>query len=137
MSRETGLKADRVSVVAGILIDSRDQVLITDRSQSRNLREYFEFPGGKVAAGESAEAALARELQEELGITVTRASFFDAIEHDYTDIAVSIDFFRIESWEGEPAGLEGQRLRWVARRTLHEQKLLPADAPVVSALQSL
>ena len=139
MPRETGLKTDRdrVSVVAGILIDSSDQVLIADRTRSRNLREYFEFPGGKLFKGESAELALTRELSEELGITVTDASFFDAIEHDYADIAVSIDFFRVTGWEGEPTGREGQRLRWVKRTSLHEQKLLPADLLVVQKLVSL
>ena len=139
VSREAGLKPerDRVSVVAGILIDSRDQVLIADRSRSRSLREFYEFPGGKVAQGESAEAALARELSEELGITVLSASFFDAIAHDYPDIAVSVAFFRVDRWEGEPAGLEGQRIRWVKRASLHEEKLLPADLPVVQKLASL
>ena len=139
MSRQTGLKPGhgRVSVVAGILIDSDDQVLIADRYRSRNLRDHYEFPGGKVAQGESAEAALTRELSEELGITVTGARFFDAIEHDYPDILVSVQFFRVNSWEGEPTGLEGQQIRWVQRAHLHEQNLLPADEPVVKALQSL
>ena len=98
------------------------------------MQDYWEFPGGKLADGESAEAALSRELREELGIEVLEASYFGHIDHTYPELSVSIDFYRVLRWQGDPRGLEGQALRWVNRETLHEQRLLPADAPVIEAL---
>lgn len=127
----------RIKVVAGIFIDADDAVLIANRTRSRTLQDHWEFPGGKVAEGESRESALSREIAEELGVEVLRASHFKYVEHDYPEHAVAIDFYRIEQWNGEPAGVEGQTIRWVDRSTLHEQGLLPADAPVIESLQSL
>ena len=139
MSREAGVSSrrSRVNVVAGILIDSNDAVLIASRVRSKMMRDHWEFPGGKVTEGESMESALNRELAEELGIEVGSAIHFERIEHDYPELAVSIDFFRVEDWNGEPSGLEGQQIRWVERSSLHEYRLLPADTPVIESLQSL
>ena len=101
------------------------------------MREYWEFPGGKVDDGEGNESALRRELIEELGIQVTHARHFHYIEHDYPDLRVGIDFYIVSAWEGDPAGLEGQQVRWVPRQSLPEQRLLPADAPVIDLLTRL
>ncbi len=90
-----------------------------------------------MTEGESMESALNRELAEELGIEVGSAIHFERIEHDYPELAVAIDFFRVEDWNGEPSGLEGQQIRWVERSSLHEYRLLPADTPVIESLQSL
>jgi 8-oxo-dGTP diphosphatase len=130
--RQTEL--NRLCVVAGILVDESNAVLIADRAQSRSMQDYWEFPGGKVATGESRLAALRRELREELGIEIDGARHFTRIEHDYSDLSVSIDFFIVESWRGAPEGREGQQLAWVDRRDLAGAGLLPADAPVVDAL---
>jgi 8-oxo-dGTP diphosphatase len=127
----------RVRVVAGILLHEDGSVLIADRKQSRSLKDYWEFPGGKIADGEGPDAALRRELSEELGIDVVPGPHFHRIEHDYPDIAVAVDFYLVSEWRGTPAGCEGQEIRWVHRQRLAEQKLLPADAPVVDALLSL
>jgi len=125
----------RVRVVAGILQDVNGAVLIADRARCRSMTEYWEFPGGKVAAGESAEAALERELLEELGIGIGAVKHVHCIEHDYADLKVAIDFFLVAEWTGTPAGREGQQLRWVSRSALGRARLLPADAPIVELIR--
>jgi len=101
------------------------------------MRDHWEFPGGKVDDGEGNESALSRELAEELGIRVTAARHFHYVEHDYPDFRVGIDFYIVSAWKGDPAGLEGQQLKWVSRQSLAEQRLLPADAPVIDLLTSV
>ncbi len=127
----------RVKVVAGILQRSDGQVLVADRAQSRSMKDRWEFPGGKIAAGESAEAALQRELGEELGIEVVEAQHFQHIEHDYPGLCVAIDFYLVPMWRGTPDGIEGQQVKWVERSSLDTANLLPADAPVIEALKRL
>lgn len=98
------------------------------------MRDYWEFPGGKVSDGEQRLDALQRELREELGIEIDGARHFTRIEHDYPDLSVSIDFYIVERWHGDPEGKEGQQVAWVNRRDLGGAGMLPADAPVVDAL---
>ena len=74
------------------------------------------------------------ELREELGIELQSARFFQNIRHDYTEHPVSVDFFLVDRWKGQPVGAEGQQIRWIERQALEEASLLPADAPVVAAL---
>jgi len=139
MPRQTQLNGTtaRIRVVAGILQDAHDRILIADRTRSRSLKDHWEFPGGKVNAGESSEAALRRELAEELGIEVATATQFHYSEHDYSHMSVAIQFFLVADWKGTPDGREGQLIRWVDRISLDPDLLLPADAPVVEALRSL
>ena len=124
-------------VAAGILRDDNGRVLITERVGGGPFQGMWEFPGGKIGAGESAAQALARELAEELGIEIAATEHFMHIEHDYPDRSVSIDFFVVSEWKNEPAGLEGQALRWVPTASLADQNLLPADVPVIEALQQI
>lgn len=95
----------------------------------------WEFPGGKIAAGETASQALSRELAEELGIQVIACSSFMNLRHEYDDRVVSIEFFVVSEWRGDPVGREGQALRWVSAELLNADELLPADVPVVAALR--
>ena len=125
----------RLHVAAGILRDARDRVLVSERLADGPFDGLWEFPGGKIGAGETAAAALGRELAEELGIEVTDHRPFMDLNHDYPDRAVRIEFFLVEAWHGKPAGREGQRLRWVHITDLDHAELLPADAPVVEALR--
>jgi 8-oxo-dGTP diphosphatase len=123
-------------VAAGILRNALDEVLITERLCAGPFNGLWEFPGGKIVDGESAHAALARELREELGIDVSVAAPFMNLSHRYPDRSVDLEFFLVTDWDGEPQGLEGQGLRWVAVNDLDTDELLPADAPLVAALQA-
>ena len=124
-------------VAAGILRDPRGRVLITERVGGGPFQGMWEFPGGKIVGGESPEQALARELAEELGIELGAVERFMHLEHDYPDRSVSIHFFLVDAWINEPAGLEGQALRWVPPASLGDHDILPADVPVIEALQQM
>lgn len=125
----------RLKVAAGILIDADGRVLVAERLGDGAFHGMWEFPGGKLQDGESAQAALARELAEEIGIEGGVLSAFMSLEHEYPDRHVTIDFFVVSAWRNEPRGLEGQALRWLAVDELDSIGLLPADAPVVEALK--
>jgi 8-oxo-dGTP diphosphatase len=127
----------RLEVAAGILRDATGRILITERLGGGPFHGMWEFPGGKIASNESAEQALARELGEELGIELQDSAHFMHLEHDYPDRSVSIDFFLVRSWKNDPEGLEVQQLRWVEAGALADQNLLPADVPVIAALQHM
>jgi 8-oxo-dGTP diphosphatase len=122
-------------VAAGILRDDEGQVLISERLCDGPFNGLWEFPGGKIVDGERAIDALRRELVEELGINVTAAEPYMSLRHEYPDRIVSLEFFLVTGWRGEPAGLEGQGVRWLHPHELDHDLLLPADAPVVAALQ--
>jgi len=122
-------------VAAGILCDKAGRVLISERLCDGPFNGLWEFPGGKIGAGESAADALHRELAEELGVTVTAAQSFVELRHEYPDRTVDLEFFLVTGWQGEPAGLEGQGIRWVVLDELSADQLLPADAPVIEALR--
>jgi 8-oxo-dGTP diphosphatase len=122
-------------VAAGILCDAEGRVLIAERLGGGPFQGLWEFPGGKISDGESALEALSRELAEELGIEVVACASFMHLRHEYDDRIVSIEFFIVSDWVSEPVGREGQALRWVSRERLDAGELLPADVPVVEALQ--
>lgn len=123
------------NVAAGILCDSSGRVLIAERLGDGPFHGMWEFPGGKIATDESAPQALSRELAEELGITVNAYSSFMNLRHEYDDRIVSIEFFIVSDWNGDPVGREGQALRWVPAKLLDADELLPADRPVIEALR--
>lgn len=126
---------ERIAVAAGILVDERGKVLLTERIGDSPFAGLWEFPGGKIAAGESAVAAMCRELAEELGIRVQRSDPFMNVRHDYADRSVALEFFLVTQWLGDPVGLDGQALQWRKPLTIAVEELLPADAPVLRALQ--
>lgn len=128
---------ERFDVAAGILCDSSGRVLIAERLGDGPFHGMWEFPGGKLGANETALQALSRELAEELGIEVTTCSSFMNLRHEYDDRIVTIEFFIVHQWRSDPVGREGQALRWVSRDKLNACQLLPADIPVVEALQQM
>ena len=124
-------------VAAGILRDPAGRILISERLCDGPFNGLWEFPGGKIGDGESAVDALHRELAEELGIDVTDSQAFMDLHHEYPDRTVDLEFFLVTGWQGEPRGVEGQGIRWVAPCDLDRAELLPADAPVVDAIQQM
>ena len=134
MSRIAELTGATIQVAAGILVDAIGRVLIADRSRAADMQAFWEFPGGKLAPGESADDALCRELVEELGIRVNAYEHLLSLEHDYPQYRVALDFHLVTSWTGEPKGMEGQALRWIEPSAMPDGLLLPADAPVLDAL---
>lgn len=122
-----------LKVSAGILVHD-DRILVAERVGGGPFQGMWEFPGGKIKAGESSADALSRELLEELGIEVVQHAAFMQLQHAYPDRHVDLRFFLVTQWRGEPAGLEGQALKWVLREELLALPLLPADRPVIDAL---
>jgi 8-oxo-dGTP diphosphatase len=122
-------------VAAGILCDPKGRILIAERLGGGPFHGMWEFPGGKIAPGETSPQALSRELAEELGIEVTECSSFMNLRHEYDDRIVCIEFFIVSEWNSDPVGREGQELRWVPTELLDADELLPADMPVVTALR--
>ena len=123
-----------VHVVAAVLRDAAGRVLIAQRPPGKHMAGYWEFPGGKIGAGESGLAALARELHEELGIVLQRCHPLMQLRHDYSDRVIELEVFVVDDYAGEPVGLEMQALKWVATAELGSVSLLPADQPIVDTL---
>lgn len=124
-----------VEVVAGVIRDARGRILLARRTEGRDLAGLWEFPGGKREPGESAEAALVRELREELGIEAEVGARLIAVPQRYPHKRLRLDVRRIASWRGgAPRGLDGQALAWVPPAKLASYTMPPADRPVVAAL---
>ena len=124
-----------VHVVAAAVTDADGRVLIAQRPEGKHLAGGWEFPGGKLEPGEAREAGLARELLEELGITITTPRPLIRVRHTYPTREVLLDMWVVTRFQGEPRGLDGQALRWCAQDDLPEADLLPADKPIVAALR--
>jgi 8-oxo-dGTP diphosphatase len=126
-----------IHVVAAALYDARGRVLIADRPAGKHMAGRWEFPGGKIAPTESEEAALARELREELGVQLVAGRKLMALHHEYDDYQVHLSMWIVERYDGVPRGLDGQRLKWVAPGQLPNEDMLEADRPFIDALMQL
>jgi 8-oxo-dGTP diphosphatase len=122
-------------VVAAALYDRDGRILIAERPAGKHMAGRWEFPGGKVNAAESEADALTRELREELGIEVASSHPFMRLVHSYADRDVELSMWIVESFMGEPQGLDGQRLKWVQPARLSDEDILEADWPFVEALK--
>lgn len=126
-----------IRVVAAALYDAQGRVLIADRPPGKHMAGRWEFPGGKIADGETQSEALVRELREELGVTVRTAHPMLELTHDYPDRRVVLSMWVVKRYVGEPRALDGQRLKWVAPAQLSNEDILEADRPFIEALQRM
>jgi len=129
------LKTILVSAVALIDVDGR--ILLTQRPEDKSMAGLWEFPGGKIEPGETPEAALIRELQEELGID-TWASCLAPLtfaSHTYEDFHLLMPLFACRKWQGIVQGCEGQALKWVRPGDLRSYPMPPADLPLIPVLR--
>jgi 8-oxo-dGTP diphosphatase len=124
-----------IDVAVGILLKQSGEMLLAQRPAGKPYAGYWEFPGGKVEAGESVPHALSREFLEELGVTVLDADPWCGVEHVYPHAHVRLHFYLVRKWSGEPRSLEGQALAWQGEVSV--APLLPATVPLMQALNEM
>src|SRR6201981_687976 len=125
-----------VLVAAVALVDADGRVLLAQRPPGKSMAGLWGFPGGKVNTGETPEAALIRELAEELGVDVSASCLapFTFASHSYPDFHLLMPLYLCPKWWGIPAAREGQRLAWVRPARLADYPMPPADKPLVAML---
>lgn len=124
-----------VEVSVGILIDPNQKILFTQRQSHQPYSDYWEFPGGKLEAGEDAEFALCRELSEEVDVLPIKPKPLLSVQHHYPELSVRLHVFIVEQFDGMPIGKEGQNLIWRTLNDLGDLNLLPANDVILSAIQ--
>ena len=128
-----------VLVAACALIDPDGRVLIAERPPGKSMAGLWEFPGGKIEAGERPEETVIRELKEELGIDVKEPCLapFTFASYAYPDFQLLMPLFVCRRWEGIVAPREGQAVKWVRPRDLSQYPMPPADLPLIPMLRDL
>lgn len=124
-----------IHVAAGVIVNGEGQILIARRPDNAHQGGLWEFPGGKVEAGETVRQALVRELQEELGIVSQSLERLIQIRHDYPDKSILLDVWRVTKFDGKAHGNEGQPIQWVEPKALNEYEFPAANVPIVAAAQ--
>lgn len=126
-------------VVACALVDADRRVLIAQRPENKTFAGLWEFPGGKIEAGESPEAALIRELEEELGISTKQACLapLSFVSHSYENFHLFMPLYVCRKWQGQPHAKEHQALKWVRPQALRDYPMPPADEPLIASLCDL
>lgn len=133
---QTPTNPARVEVAVGIVLrqhEGQEQFLLGSRPEGKPYAGYWEFPGGKIEAGESVEEALRREFEEELGITIGAAEIWRVTEHDYAHARVRLHWCKVREWQGELEMREGQQVAWQTLQTT-VGPILPGAFPVLDAL---
>ena len=125
----------KITEVAAAVIERPGEFLLAQRPEGKPYAGYWEFPGGKIEPEEDPRAALVRELKEELGIDVTEATPWITRMYVYTHATVRLHFFRVTGWKGEPQPLEDQAIEWQVVGRPDVAPMLPANAPVLAALE--
>ena len=120
-------------VAVGNLLSEDDALLLTSRPEGKPYAGYWEFPGGKLEAGETVEQALRRELEEELGVTIAGAEVWKVTEHDYPHALVRLHWCKVRQWQGDFEMREGQSMSW-QQLPLTVQPVLPGAFPVLGWL---
>ncbi|MEN3380482.1 MAG: 8-oxo-dGTP diphosphatase [Hyphomicrobiales bacterium] len=128
-----------VSVAACALIDADGRVLLAQRPEGKSMAGLWEFPGGKIEAGETPEQSLIRELSEELGIVVKEACLapLTFASHSYPDFHLLMPLYVCRRWDGTVTAREGQQLAWVRPNRLRDYPMPPADIPLIPHLTAL
>ena len=126
-------------VAAVALVDTDNRILLAQRPEGKPMAGLWEFPGGKVEAGERPEETLIRELHEELGITVKEACLapLTFASHTYDSFHLLMPLYICRRWDGLVEPREGQALRWVRARELRQYPMPPADEPLIPPLQEI
>lgn len=121
-------------VMAGVLRGDDGRVLLAQRPAGKHLAGMWEFPGGKIEPGETPEAALARELEEEIGVIAHHATPLIQVPWQSMGREMLLDAWVVDQWDGEPRSLEGQALQWLLPTQVDLAILTPADGPILRAL---
>jgi len=126
----------RVEVVAAIVVDPEQRILMAQRAHWQHQGGKWEFPGGKIEAGESHFQALSRELKEEVDLHIDEQAceLFQAVHHNYSDKHVALYFYLVKGFTGTAKGLEGQPTLWVNASTLAQLAIPEANQPIAKAL---
>ncbi len=126
-----------IDVAVAIIFDSGNRILVNQRTSDREHAGQWEFPGGKFEKGESISQALVRECQEELGVTIKEHAPLLVLEHRYPKKTVRLNVQIVKAYSGKVLGLENQNLAWHHLAELYEINLLPADLPILQALEKV
>lgn len=124
----------KIHIAAGIIQNTLGNIFITQRGPDMHMANKWEFPGGKLEEGETAKQALVRELHEEVGIDAVEFQHFETLEYSFPDRQITLTFFLVSQWEGEPWGKEGQPGRWVKPSELLADEFPPANALIIEKL---
>ena len=123
-----------IDVVAGIILNDKNEVLIARRKEGKSLEGYFEFPGGKVEAGETEEESLIREIKEEINIDIEILEYFDTSIHRYNELNIKLIAYKCRTNVNPKKSTDHDLLKWVNVEDLVNYKISPADIPFVNKL---
>lgn len=126
-----------IHVVAGIICNAQQEILVALRPKHALQGNLWEFPGGKIEPSETPLLALRRELEEEIGIQLLEAHFFAQTTHEYPERLVNLEVWWVDSFTGKPHGREGQEIRWLRLATLLTLDFPAANLPIIQAIQQL
>lgn len=124
-------------IAVGIIRSQDCQIFITQRGEDSHLAGFWEFPGGKIEAGETPYQTLEREIAEEVDIHIQQSQFLKTFEHSYDDRDITIHAYLVEEWDGVPFAKEGQPSRWVDQEDLNADEFPDANRPIIEMLKNL
>lgn len=125
-----------INVVAGILINDKDEILIAKRKEDKSMGGYWEFPGGKIEDEELPQESLIRELKEEMNIVIKVKEYFGENIYDYGDFKIRLIAYICEIIDGEISLTDHSEIKWVRREELNNYKIAPADIAFIKKLEN-